>query len=156
MATDADSFKFWSSYYDALKFLKTDEQRSEFIMGLCAFVFDGVDPTFSDETTEFGFRLVCKSAEESMLIARHARESGRRGGNKKAENSKKSRSSRGASRGAKSSASRGASSVACGSYAVADATASHYGACAPGACAPAPAPFDDSDLEPPPPPPPEP
>lgn len=80
MAEDNDSFKFWRSYYDALRFLETDRQRSEFVMGLCAYVFDGIEPNFSDEVTEFGFRLVRKSAEESMLISRRARESGSRGG----------------------------------------------------------------------------
>lgn len=76
MATD--SFKFWDAYYDALKFLKTDRQRSEFIMGLCAFVFDGEEPTFSDDVAEFGFRLVRTQAEMSKEIARRARENGKK------------------------------------------------------------------------------
>lgn len=153
MATDADSFKFWSSYYDALKFLKTDEQRSEFIMGLCAYVFDGVDPTFSDETTEFGFRLIADSAVRSKEIAAMARENGMKGGRPRKSSSKNRPKNPSVNHPQNHPQKR---SVACGSYAVADATASRDGACAPGACAPAPAPFDDSDLEPPPPPPPEP
>ena len=103
MAEDNDSFKFWRSYYDALRFLETDRQRSEFVMGLCAYVFDGIEPNFSDEVTEFGFRLVRKSAEESMLISRRARESGSRGG--------RPTKKRGAKRGAKSTPERGAESV---------------------------------------------
>lgn len=120
MAEDNDSFKFWRSYYDALKFLGTDRQRSEFVMGLCAYVFDGIEPRFSDEVTEFGFRLVRKSAEESMLISRRARESGSKGG--------RPTKKRGAKRGAKTTPERGAESVekrsvACGSYASATALA---------------------------------
>ena len=94
MAEDNDSFKFWRSYYDALRFLGTDRQRGVFVMGLCAYVFDGIEPRFSDEVTEFGFRLVRKSAEESMLISRRARESGSKGG--------RPTKKRGAKRGAKS------------------------------------------------------
>lgn len=127
MAEDNDSFKFWRSYYDALKFLSTDRQRSEFVMGLCAYVFDGIEPIFSDEVTEFGFRLVRKSAEESMLISRRARESGSKGG--------RPTKKKGAKRGAKSTPESSAESVekrsvACGSYASATALATP----APDAC----------------------
>lgn len=125
MAEDNDSFKFWRSYYDALRFLETDRQRSEFVMGLCAYVFDGIEPNFSDEVTEFGFRLVRKSAEESMLISRRARESGSRGG--------RPTKKRGAKRGAKSTPESSAESVAkrsvaCGSSATANAVATPAGA----------------------------
>lgn len=78
MATD--SFKFWDSYYDALKTLETKEQRSDFIMALCQYVFDGVDPEFEDKMVEFGFMLVRKQAELSKEIANTARENGKRGG----------------------------------------------------------------------------
>lgn len=156
MATDSDSFKFWRSYYDALKFLDTDKQRSEFVMGLCEYVFEGNDPTFSDAATEFGFRLVRKSAEESMLISRRARESGKRGGRPSKDEGKKrgakSTAKRGAKRGAESVEKR---SVAKRSYASSIEEAPPTGACAPGADAPAPAPepWDSGDYPPPPPPP---
>ncbi|WP_293826095.1 DUF6291 domain-containing protein [uncultured Parolsenella sp.] len=81
MATD--SFKFWDAYYDALKFLDTDQQRAEFVMGLCAYVFDGEEPTFSSKETEFGFRLVKSQARESMDISARSREAGARGGRPK-------------------------------------------------------------------------
>ena len=72
----SESFKFWDSYYDALKFLGTDERRGKFVMALCQFVFDGTDPEFDDETVEFGFKLVKTSAELSKDIANRARENG--------------------------------------------------------------------------------
>lgn len=78
MATD--SFKFWDAYYDALKTLETSDQRSEFIMALCQYVFDGVEPEFSDKMVEFGFMLIRKQAELSKEIANTARENGKRGG----------------------------------------------------------------------------
>lgn len=78
MATD--SFKFWDSYYDALRTLETKDQRSDFIMALCEYVFDGIEPEFEDKMVEFGFMLVRKQAELSKEIASTARENGKRGG----------------------------------------------------------------------------
>lgn len=104
MATD--SFKFWDAYYDALKFLQTDEQRGEFVMALCQYVFDGIEPTFDDKSVEFGFLLVRESARESKEISARAREAGRKGGIAP----KKSTAKRGAKSTASSTAKRGAKS----------------------------------------------
>ena len=78
MATD--SFKFWDSYYSALQMLGTDERRGRFVMALCAYVFDGVEPTFADDVMAFGFELVATQAKQSMEIARAAREGGLKSG----------------------------------------------------------------------------
>lgn len=94
MATD--SFKFWDSYYDALRMLGDDERRGRFVMALCSYVFDGEEPDFGDdEVMAFGFQLVATQARQSMEIARAAREGGKRGGIKSGE----SRKRRGASSG---------------------------------------------------------
>lgn len=93
MATD--SFKFWDSYYSALRMLGTDERRGRFVMALCAYVFDGVEPSFSDDVMAFGFELVATQAKQSMELARAAREGGKRGGIKSGE----ARKRRGASSG---------------------------------------------------------
>lgn len=94
MATD--SFKFWDSYYDALRMLGEDERRGRFVMALCSYVFDGEEPDFgTDEVMAFGFQLVATQARQSMEIARAAREGGKRGGIKSGE----SRKRRGASSG---------------------------------------------------------
>lgn len=133
MATD--SFKFWDSYYDALKFLKTDEQRGQFVMALCQYVFDGDEPVFDDDAVEFGFLLVRESARQSLEIAARARDAGRKGG----KAPKKSTAKRGAKSTASSTAKRGASSEEKRS----DSCTGRYrdpGASAPGADAPAPAP----------------
>lgn len=86
MATD--SFKFWDSYYDALKVLDTNDQRGEFLMKLCTYVFEGVEPTFSDQMVEMAFRFCSKQAEESMLLSKKARERGFKSGESRRKKSK--------------------------------------------------------------------
>ena len=88
MATD--SFKFWDSYYDALRMLGDDERRGRFVMALCSYVFDGEEPDFgADEVMAFGFQLVATQARQSMEMARAAREGGKRGGIKSGESRKR-------------------------------------------------------------------
>lgn len=95
-----DGFKFWASYYDALRALDTDKQRSDFMLALCAYVFDGVEPEFDDPVVRFGYTLVAEQARQSMEISRAAQEKGRRGGKQS-----------GKSRAKRSTASSTASSV---------------------------------------------
>ena len=84
MATD--SFKFWDSYYDALRMLGDDERRGRFVMALCSYVFDGDEPDFDgDEVMAFGFQLVATQAKQSMEIARAAREGGIKSGKARRE-----------------------------------------------------------------------
>ena len=87
MATD--SFKFWDAYYKALKLLDTNEQRGEFVMGLCEYVFDGAEPTFSDPKIEFGFSLIADQARQSKELSAASREYGKRGGRPRKDTSKK-------------------------------------------------------------------
>lgn len=87
MATD--SFKFWDSYYSALQMLGTDERRGRFVMALCAYVFDGVEPSFSDDVMAFGFELVATQAKQSMELSRMAREAGQRGGRPRKDEQKR-------------------------------------------------------------------
>lgn len=87
MATD--SFKFWDSYYDALRMLGDDERRGRFVMALCSYVFDGEEPDFgADEVMAFGFQLVATQAKQSMKIARAAREGGIKSGKARREKAK--------------------------------------------------------------------
>ena len=79
MATD--SFKFWDSYYDALRMLGSDERRGQFVMALCSYVFDGEEPDFDgDEVMAFGFQLVATQAMESKELAARKREGGIKSG----------------------------------------------------------------------------
>ena len=83
-----DGFKFWASYYDALKVLPSDEARGRFVRLLCAYVFDGTEPTFRDEVERFGFELIAAQALESKRLYTEARERGRRGGKRSGESRK--------------------------------------------------------------------
>ena len=83
-----DGFKFWASYYDALRALETDKQRSDFILGLCAYVFDGIEPEFDDPVVRFGYMLVAEQARQSMEISRAAREGGIKSGKARRSKSK--------------------------------------------------------------------
>ena len=120
MADSYDSFKFWTSYYDALQDM-TDDEAGEFVKGLCGYIFDGTEPEFSSRLLTVSFKLIKDSAEHSMLIAREARENGKKGACKKQQNPSSKAKSRGASRGAASGGKstpsstppRGASSVKC-------------------------------------------
>lgn len=172
MATDSDSFKMWRGYYDALKLLPTAEQRDQFFMGLCGYVFDGIEPKFTDPAAEFGFTMVRESAKRSMEIAAKARENGASGGRPAKKNHSKNRPknqsvSGSVNQGQNQSKNQGQKrSVACGSYASANALASPTGAyaapadAAPPAPEPSPIPYDwsadtpcDQDGHQPPPPP---
>ncbi len=75
-----DGFKFWASYYDALKVLPSDEARGRFVRLLCAYVFDGTEPTFRDEVERFGFELIAAQALESKRLTAQARERGVKSG----------------------------------------------------------------------------
>ena len=77
----ADSFKFWESYYGALKIVPTAEQRSRLIMALCACVFDGVEPDLSDDQMlDALYQIMYQQATTSKEIAERARSNGKRGG----------------------------------------------------------------------------
>lgn len=83
MTSADDSFKMWRGYYEALKLLPTADQRDQFFMGLCGYVFEGIEPTFTDAAAQFGFMAVRESAKRSMEMAASARENGQRGGRPK-------------------------------------------------------------------------
>lgn len=84
-----DGFKFWASYYDALKVLPSDEARGRFVRLLCAYVFDGVEPKFSSDMERFGFTLVADQAAESKRLYDVARAKGVKSGESRRKKSKK-------------------------------------------------------------------
>lgn len=134
MATDC--FKFWDSYYEALKMVPTPEQGYRLVMALCAHVFEDSEPDFSDDPLlGMVYTIMDEQAIQSRDISRRARESGSRGGKRKAEKSRGA--SRGARRGASSEKKRSEEKR---SYASSIEEATHMGAPAPVAGAPAPAP----------------
>lgn len=77
MATD--SFKFWDSYYEALKMAPTPEDGYRLIMSLCAHVFDDEDPDFSDcPILGMAYQIMVGQAIQSRDIARRGRENGKK------------------------------------------------------------------------------
>ena len=77
MATD--SFKFWDSYWHALCRV-SDEQAGALVKALCAYVFDGEEPDYSDEPLMgMVFDVMAGQAEQSRDLSRQARENGAKG-----------------------------------------------------------------------------
>ena len=79
----SDRFYFWRAFYDALMTLDTDEQRGEFVRGMCQWAFDGEMPEFTDKILAFGFTNIRDQLTESVDIGRAARETGKLGGRPK-------------------------------------------------------------------------
>lgn len=86
--TNSNGFKFWHSYYSAIC-LMGDAQAGSFMKKLCAYVFDGVEPEFSDEMERFGFTLIADQAVESKRLYDVAREKGKTAGKRSGESRRK-------------------------------------------------------------------
>ena len=96
MATDC--FKFWDSYYEALKMVPTPEQGYRLVMALCAHVFEDADPDFSDDPLlGMVYTIMDGQAIQSRDLSRAGRENGR-----KAKGVPKQRGSKGGLKGSKS------------------------------------------------------
>ena len=96
MATDC--FKFWDSYYEALKMVPTPEQGYRLVMALCAHVFEGSEPDFSDDPLlGMVYTIMDGQAVQSRDLSRAGRENGR-----KAKGVPKQRGSKGGLKGASS------------------------------------------------------
>ena len=63
-------FRFYELFYEALKSLDTSEQRSEFVMALCASAFDGEAPHFNDKLAKFAYQLAI--AQTASISRRQA------------------------------------------------------------------------------------
>lgn len=76
----ADRFYFWRGYYDAMR--KLDERQcGRFVMAMCDYAFDGIEPDFSDDDKlEFAWLMICDQIRESVVIGRNRAEAGRRSG----------------------------------------------------------------------------
>lgn len=74
MATD--SFKFWDSYYEAIKMVDC-ATAGRLVMALCGKVFDGIDPDLSDEPMlGMAYAVMLRQAEQSRDLARRAQANG--------------------------------------------------------------------------------
>ena len=75
------AFRLTESHYEALARFEGDEDRGRFIMGLCAFAFDGIEPDFSDSPTlDVAFACMRDEVERQMDESRRNSANGARGG----------------------------------------------------------------------------
>ena len=79
-----DRFYFWSNYYDALKLLSSDEERGRFVMAMCSYAFEGIEPRFDDSLVlRVAWAMVADHIRESVEIGRRSSANGKRGGRPK-------------------------------------------------------------------------
>ena len=107
----SERFYFWRGYYDALRKMPTDEQRGEFVMAVCAYAFDGVEPDFGgDALLDICWSLVADGTRESVRKGVEQSRRGSRGGRpaKDAKTTAKSTAKSGVKSGAKTTAKSGA------------------------------------------------
>lgn len=136
----SDGFKFWDTYYSALKLLDDPVRRDRLVMALCAYVFDGVDADLSDDPmAEALYQIMHQQARTSKEISNSASERGKKGGRpakSRAKSRAKSSAKSSAFQGVKSDMNRGEAKRADATIAGAAASASGAPASGPGALAP--------------------
>ena len=71
------AFSFYRSYYEASKDLPTKEDQADFLMAICSYIFDGVEPKISGVASAM-FKLAKPNLEMSVKRAN----AGQIGGNK--------------------------------------------------------------------------
>jgi hypothetical protein len=77
----SERFYFWRGYYDALKKMPTDEQRGKFVMAVCAYAFDDVEPDFDgDVLLDICWSLVADGTRESVRKGVEQSQRGQMGG----------------------------------------------------------------------------
>lgn len=79
------AFSFYRSYYEAAKDLPTKEDQADFLMAICSYIFDGVDPEIQGVASAM-FKLAKPNLDTSVKRA-NAGQIG--GSNNKKQNKKK-------------------------------------------------------------------
>lgn len=70
-----EKFTFFGSFYEAMNLLP-EEQRSEFVMGILAYAFDGVEPSFEGPLSAM-FALAKPNIDSSVKGVKNGRGGGR-------------------------------------------------------------------------------
>lgn len=79
-----DRFYYWKGYHDALVSLGSYELAGRFVIGMGQYVFEGVEPDFSDcPMLKFAWIAIRDAIKESVEIGRKQSEYGKRGGRPK-------------------------------------------------------------------------
>ncbi len=101
-----DRFYYWKGYHDALVSLGSYELAGRFVIGMGQYVFEGVEPDFSDcPMLKFAWIAIRDAIKESVEIGRKQAERGRKGGRSSKKQSEKSTALSTALSGASSTAS---------------------------------------------------
>ena len=83
MSEDRKVFSFYRSYYEASKDLPTKEDQADFLMAICSYIFEGVEPEIHGVASAM-FKLAKPNLEMSIKRAN----AGAIGGSKKQNTSK--------------------------------------------------------------------
>lgn len=77
----SERFYFWRGYWDAMRKLKTNEQRGKLITAMCLWAFESDEPDFSDDPVlDFAWEIISDQIAESVAIGKDMASRGRRGG----------------------------------------------------------------------------
>ena len=78
-----DYFTFYRSYRKAIKHLPI-EQRVEIYEAIIDYSLDGIQPKFTNETTEMVFELISPTLVKSKILSENGKKGGAPKGNKNA------------------------------------------------------------------------
>ena len=68
MDTERKAFSFYRSYYEASKDLPTKEDQADFLMAICSYIFDGVEPEITGVASAM-FKLAKPNLDTSVKRA---------------------------------------------------------------------------------------
>ena len=68
MDTERKAFSFYRSYYEASKDLPTKEDQADFLMAICSYIFDGLEPEITGVASAM-FKLAKPNLETSIKRA---------------------------------------------------------------------------------------
>ena len=87
MDTDRKAFSFYRSYYEAAKDLPTKEDQADFLMAICSYIFDGVEPEITGVASAM-FKLAKPNLDTSIKRASVGQTGGKSKSNAKQNGSK--------------------------------------------------------------------
>ena len=87
MESERKAFSFYRSYYEASKDLPTKEDQADFLMAICSYIFDGVEPEITGVASAM-FKLAKPNLDTSIKRASVGQMGGKSKANAKQNDSK--------------------------------------------------------------------
>ena len=87
MESERKAFSFYRSYYEASKDLPTKEDQADFLMAICSYIFDGVEPEITGVASAM-FKLAKPNLDTSIKRASVGQMGGKSKANAKQNGSK--------------------------------------------------------------------